>query len=641
MKWLRLTEESKRALGAYALTALLSIGITTSVLQLWRADLAYPFIYAGDAMPVLAWIKGVVDNGWIWHNDYLGMPTGSDMHDFPSPASFHFLIMKGIAQFTGNPAKILNLYFLLTFPATALCTLAVFRHFNLNYPAAVVGSLLFTFLPYHFVRGEVHVFLGGYYMIPLMVMVVLWVYLDSPFVKPEPDGIRRRWAFFSLRSLVSVAICFLTASSSIYYAVFGAFFLMIAGLAAVLSRRKLHPLGSAVALVGMLAVGTIINLAPGIKYRAEHGVNYEALARTGAGADTYGLRIAQLLLPVSGHRLHALAQLKAEYMALEFPLKNDFGSNLGVIGSLGFLGLLVVLMRRRMVRGAADTPVDQGAVPAGLVDCLSLLNIFAVMLATLGGFSSIVCAYFFRFIRCYDRMSIYIGFFCLFAVAVALHHLWTRYARARWAQGMFVALFIALVTLGVEDQTRPADVPHYERIRQQCEADKLFVRDLESSLPPYAMVFEAPYAIFPEATTNTGFDLLRPYLYSRTLRWSYGAMVGREADVWQRVLYRLSIEDRLEQLALLGFRGIYLHLPGYADNGAEIEAELTDYLGCEPKISPDHQVAFYDLQDYSENLKQTYTPHDWQEKRQWTLATFNIKAPPEVPPSATRRWKAK
>jgi len=89
---------------------------------------------------------------------------------------YHFLLIKLLSLFSSDYALIFNFYFLLTFPLTTISSLYVFRHFNISYLVAVLGSLLYSFLPYHFFRNQHHLVLAGYYIVPLMVMVLLWVF---------------------------------------------------------------------------------------------------------------------------------------------------------------------------------------------------------------------------------------------------------------------------------------------------------------------------------------------------------------------------------------------------------------------------------------------------------------------------------
>ena len=139
-------------------------------MKLWKASLAVPFGYlpGGDALCYSIIVKGLIDNGWYWQNHFLGMPTGLDLYDFPLSDGIHFLFIKFLSLFSTNYAVVLNLYFLLNFPLTALTSLFVFRRFGLSYGPSIVGSLLFTFLPYFFRRGEGHFFYALCYPIPLV-----------------------------------------------------------------------------------------------------------------------------------------------------------------------------------------------------------------------------------------------------------------------------------------------------------------------------------------------------------------------------------------------------------------------------------------------------------------------------------------
>ena len=148
----------RKACIAYSGTIILCLALLVLVMKLWKASLAVPFGYlpGGDALCYSIFVKGLIDNGWYWQNHFLGMPTGLDLYDFPLSDGIHFLFIKFLSLFSTNYAVVLNLYFLLNFPLTALTSLFVFRRFGLSYGPSIVGSLLFTFLPYFFRRGEGH-----------------------------------------------------------------------------------------------------------------------------------------------------------------------------------------------------------------------------------------------------------------------------------------------------------------------------------------------------------------------------------------------------------------------------------------------------------------------------------------------------
>ena len=164
-----------RRICEYAVAVVLCLVIVTCVMRLWRANPRTPFEYGGDALFHGMVIKGIIDNGWYLRNDFIGVPGGAELFYFPMADNLHFLLIKLFSLFSSDYALIFNFYFLLTFPLTTISSLYVFRHFNISYLVAVWGSLLYTFLPYHFFRNQHHLVLAGYYIVPLMVMVLLWV----------------------------------------------------------------------------------------------------------------------------------------------------------------------------------------------------------------------------------------------------------------------------------------------------------------------------------------------------------------------------------------------------------------------------------------------------------------------------------
>src|SRR5215510_6576191 len=91
-----------RTSGEYLLAALLCLLAVAWALKLWRADLRVPLSYAGDSLVYSAFIKGIVDNGWYFHNYLIGLPSGLHMYDFPLPDNFHFLMIKLLSLLTSD-----------------------------------------------------------------------------------------------------------------------------------------------------------------------------------------------------------------------------------------------------------------------------------------------------------------------------------------------------------------------------------------------------------------------------------------------------------------------------------------------------------------------------------------------------------
>ena len=589
-------------------------------MKLWRADPRTPFEYGGDALFHGMVIKGIIDNGWYLRNNFIGMPGGAEVFYFPMADNLHFLLIKLFSIFSRDYALIFNFYFLLTFPLTTISALYVFRHFNISYPVALLGSLLYTFLPYHFFRNEHHLVLAGYYIVPLMVMVVLWVCLgELPRTGTEDDGRGGSLNLRSKRFLASIVICLLVASGGLgYYAFFGCFFLLIAGVSAYIYRKDVPHLLASLILIAVVFGGLVLNLLPNMIYIRNQGES-QTVKRGIGEAESYGLKISQLLLPIDGHRILALARIKEEYNSAAPLVNENRNATLGVVGSVGFLTLLGWLLFWRPAVG--QMRADDG--PTTLLTHLSRLNIAGVLLATVGGFASLFALLISPQMRSYNRISIYLAFFSLFAVVLLLEEFFRRRARSDRARVIFVASLGFILLLGVLDQTGSGVyfVPHYAAFQAESASDADFVKRIEAAVPAGVMIFQLPYVEFPEngpVNLMTDYEHFRPYLHSQTLRWSYGAIKGRDNARWQKLTANLPTEQFLEAISVAGFSGVYLDRGGYEDHGTDIEAKLRNVLGIEPIVSRNCRMLFFDLGAYNSKLAAKYGG-DFESKRKLLL----------------------
>jgi phosphoglycerol transferase len=599
-----------KASAIYVLAALLTLGILSRVIRLGQADLTVPLLYQGDSLLTGMWIKSIIDHGWFLHNDAVGAPYGLDMQDYPVPDGFHFGMIKLLALVLPDASTIQNVYFLLTFPLTTLTSLFVFRRFQLAYPPALAGSLLYTFLYYHFARGLGHLFLAAYYLVPLMVLVALWVYRGEVLPLRDRAG-RRPFQCWNFPTLASLVICVLMSGGGIYYAFFGCFFLLVAGTAAWLRQKRFRTLCPALGLAGVTMVGILANFAPTFLYRLHHGINGIAIDRSTGEAERYGLKIAQLLLPHTGHPLPWAAKIKNDYNVggPAFVNENETAS-LGVIGSVGFLLLLGGLLFRRTLPGLP------------LFEPLSLFTGAGLLLGTMGGFGALVAVLGCKWLRGYNRISVYIAFFALFLVALLLDAWYRKRVHSRMTAVLYGGFLALLVSGGVFDQTIRYSHEIYAVFKQEFQSDADFVRSMETRLPAGAMVFQLPYMTFPETTPPkhmVDYDPFRAYFHSKTLKWSYGAMKGREGDEWQKGVAARPVDDMVRTLVCAGFRGLYIDRHGYDDRAAALENNLTRLLGAPPLVSRNQRLVFFDLTSFADQLRRQLTPREWEVKQDVAL----------------------
>lgn len=590
----------------YAAALFLCISILVCVAHLWDADFSVPLCFEGDALFYQTLIKGIVDNGWVLHNAYIGMPTGFDLHDLPMADNLHFGLIKLISYFAHDSAVTLNIFAFLTFPLITITTLFVFRYFNLSRTSSIVASLLYTYLPYHFLRLGGHTLLSAYYGVPLATLVILWAFSGEPIFFHYDEARRRtRLSLLNSKALFSVVICLLVASTGIYYAFFACFFLAIVVISHLLGRKKKHSTLSAVILIALIFSGVLINVLPNLWYQFTQGPNGQAAVRSPSDAEVYGLKIAQLVLPSDYHRVSVLRKFKNRYNA-NAPLWNEgTTATLGIVASLGFFILLARIFSSK--KQEPGTPLD-------LIGKLSTLNLSALLLATIGGFSSLFANLISPQIRGYNRISIYIAFFALLAFFWSYEAFFQKFKKTKISYLLFYSFLAFILAVGILDQT-PS--PHWVRnqppssyyygvtnrsFRESYRQEADLIHTVETAVPANAMIFQLPYVPCPEnppVNRMGDYDHLRAYLHSNSLRWSYGAIKGRMTDGWQKAIAAKPIEEFVTWLSLSGFSGIYIDRFGYPDMGADLEEKLSKLLNIKPVVSSDKRLVFFNMSEFN------------------------------------------
>ena len=608
-----LTRPLGRAWWPYPAVALLSVVTVVVVMQLWRADSRLPFAYHGEALYNGVLVKGILEQGWHLSNPALGAPAGLDLRDLPmSDNNLHFALIRPLRLVTSNYARAMNAYFLLTFPLTALAALYVFRRFSLAVWPAVCGSLLYAFLPFHFARGEHHLFLAAYFLVPLAVMVALWIMSGAVSLVDD----RERWTWRPCRPklIASVIICVLLGSGGVYYAFFACFFFLVAGVVVAPRRRRVRDLVLPMALVALTTAVLTAHYLPSILYLSRHGDTL-AVRRSPVDAETYGLRISQLLLPATGHPLGPVARFK-DAVNSELGTNESDTATLGFIGSLGFL----VLVGGLVLAPAAATRREEAVAYRTWRD-VSILNLSGVLLGTIGGFGSLMALLVSSKIRAYNRISIYIAFFSLFVVVMGADSLYRRHCQGGGRRMAFSVGLAVLLALGVADQTGHA-VPDYLKIAFDYGNDGDFMGRVEAAMPRGAMIFQLPVIAFPESPSvhrMHDYDHARGYLRSRHLRWSYGAMRGRDGEVWQRWIADKPPHELVETLAAAGFSGLYVNRQGYSESAVRLAAEIGSALAQSPVVSEHGRFLFFDLTAYRGHLRARHTAEAWEAKREAAL----------------------
>jgi phosphoglycerol transferase len=598
-----------------AIYLIITLGLTSG------ARLDVPFTYEGDGLEYNLLTKTVIETGWWLENPMTGAPGTLEMYDYAIGNNLDFLIMKIISLFSGNYAVVMNLYYILGFFLTALFSLYTFRELRISYPLSVAGSILFTFIFYHFYRIA-HFNLTAFYMVPLMVLVILWVCQGEPLFtgkkgKEFPVAITHKGYL--------AAIILLITSTHSYYGYFALLFLAVATLWSASRSYDMRTLVNGAITGILLALFMVLNKLPSILYGLQHGPSFVMSYRYPYESEIWGMKLIQLLLPAPGHRIPLLADIAQKYTENRPLVNENVSASLGIFGSIG----LVLLLGWIFLRGWP--PLQKKlAGQAGLMDHLSLLTISAILIGTIGGISAVI-AQVFPDIHSYNRISVYIGFFSILAVLVLLQIIFEQYRTRPLFCPVFLVLLLVVVTGGVFDQV-PAGYALTAGTDREQEflSQAAYFSQVEERMPDGASVFILPdIGGFPHSNPPgkiKGLDSLKPYLHTHSLKWSYPTMKGRFWDNWQVAVSASEPSDVLGHLFTTGFTGLLIDGYGYGDGGKETFASYQNLTGVTPLVSDDRRYAFYDLTGFMEEKKSGITPEQFAAEKQNYIQTMQTRS---------------
>lgn len=603
--------------GALALKAELLPALTAAVLatvigvwalQLWKANLRVPFVVgAGDDLFNLIGIKDVITHGWDLTNPSLGAPFGLKLYDFPalSGDSFYMAIIKVLGMFSDDPAVVTNVFYLLGFPLIAMTAFGVLRRLGISVGSAIVCAVLYAVLPFRLDNYETHLFLSSYFIVPICCCLILFMFTGSELFVLDPQRVRLR-AHLTVRTAAIGLLCLVIGSADNYFALFTVALMVPAAILAFFSTRRLRPLIGGLVAAALILGAVALNGLPTLIYHAQHGPNGIPSTRLPQESDTWGLSLARLVLPIEGSRIPWLAKLAHHYnstatIPASSPASESAFNNLGIVGTLGLLWIMLVLAvqcLRERKQDMADRRAVHAALAAGI----------AFLIGTVGGLATLFAYIVNPQLHAPNRIAIFIAFFALFGAALGLDRL-CKWARSRRG-GRIVTITVLLLVLsvGVLYQTSPSMVPNYRSEIEQYHLRSQFVSAIEAQLPANASIFQLPYVPFPQGQNPSGigeYENLYVYFVSKSLRWTGGAMEGRPTD-WVPKFLNRPLARVIEGVSAVGFNGIEVEPAGIPNSSATLGL-LQSTLGVAPLTGANGQLVFFNMETYNRRLREHYS----------------------------------
>lgn len=620
----RLAASWWRAASFYAALGLVSAAAAIRATGVNGRGWGIPLGYSGDALSGGAQFKNVLETGWYEWNPDLGAPWGQHYHDFPMADNLHLIVARLLGVFTDQWAVAFNVYYILTFPLAAMAAAWFIRLVGGSHWVAFAFGILYGFAPYHFQRAEDHLYLSAYYPVPLAAGLVYMVLSGRPIWGRR--GARAWWnpiEWATARTWWTLVVLAIMGTASSYYSVFTLFFFVFAAVGAALIGRTWRAAFASVWAMGGLIVVMLVNMAPDIIYTRSRPPNFVALTRIPSDTEVYALKFAQLVLPVQWSRIPKLYSLRFGYDN-DWPIYSE-APQLGMIAAAGFMFLMAVALfgvLRSRGRGVAS--------PFWAAQSrLAFLTLGGFLVGTVGGLSTLFTLLISDNIRAWNRISMFLSLFALAAAALVVDsagrwagdrvsarsgaRLGARGTRRVTAAAIAIVCVLA-VGIGLWDQVRPKQVDVLNTEAAQWHSDAEFVKQIQAVMPADAMIYQMPYMPFPEngpILALQDYQLLRPYLHSTDLRWSYGGIKGRPQADWAAEVSGMPADRMMVAVAAAGFDGIYIDRSGIApDQRAQLEADIARISGSPAMVSPDQAMVFFPLLNYRQRLEAAYSPQE-------------------------------
>ena len=545
-------------------------------LDLRSFSFSAPFHYGSDSLQYMMVFRTVLETGWYTHTDMLGAPFGATHYDAPVPDAFFLAIASAMRLFTDSPAVVFNVFLIGGFFATTWAFFAAARMLDVPRPLAAIGALAYTWLPFHFLRTG-HLFYTIYFVPPLVVAVA------AKLADERLDPLRA-WLTWP-----RVLLFIVTGTAGIYNAFFSIVVLCFAALAAAVAWRDKRRLAHGITAAAIVAVAALATLAPSVIYQARHGKPSDVSQRFAGESETYALKLVQLVVPNINHPIGWMRAPAGKYHSSGASITENYTASLALLGSAGFILSLVLLF------GRFESPITASG---RRLDLLSKSNALLFLFATVGGLGATFAVLVSPQLRAWNRLSLMIAAVSLLVLLIALSRWAERASNPSLAQRRVTVVTAVLAVVWLFDEAGwRMSQPAAARVEFRSDAD--FVAKAAALVPPGAMVYELPYVGYPEVKplhAEDYYGMGRPYIHPSSLKWSYGAMRGRESDKWLRELSTRPIDEQLDAAAKAGFAAVYVERRGYADHGAQVEARLRAQLGAPLVERADGETAFYLVQ---------------------------------------------
>ena len=540
-------------------------------------ELITPYSYAGDGMAYLWNVQRVIEGDWYFTNDRSGFPFGSNHLDYPTSDTGSYLVLKLLGLVFQTSIAALNLYYLLGFSLAAVSGYLVSRSIGITRNFSIVVALIYAFTSFHFGRVG-HSFFTWYFVAPL------FFYAGFRLISGKLIFTDAKIPFKT--KILNAAALLVLASFGIYYSLFGCMVIALCTIMAAALNRSWRHVNEGLLTLSFTVLGVLFNVLPSLIHLFQNGENREGINRFASESELYALKITQLLLPRGDHRLDSFFEFSSKYNNFFPNVTENISASMGAVASLGFLLLVAVTLISPFLHFKSTdlAPSNNAFSNQTRFQVLAVLSLGLVLMATMGGFSSLFAMLVSSSIRAWNRVSIFIAFVSVLAFVMAVDLLVQKYAKNVFLKIAGIALAFTILVLGILDQTvKPCHACMLSN-SELARNDKAFIQAIEKSVPKNSAIYQLPYMAYSDngSVNNLGsYDQARGHLHSEHLKWNFGSMRGRAGDWFYRKLALLPLSEQVTVVSAMGFAGIYIDKRGFINNSAENDKKCAKYTASQ------------------------------------------------------------
>lgn len=528
-------------------------------------DIRYPLsLVGGDETSYLSEVKMfLTDNTGLKTSD-LGGIYGTDR-----TATMSYYLDNDIRFFSyifvkifDNVGMAVNLTYMVSFALNAFVTYFVLISRKVNGYIASMGAFLFATQRYVFYRNVGHLMLTMIYTIPLGILLCLWICDDDEFLRFDKQFFKKK------RNLLAIVFSFLIVNSGIgYYMFFACLLLVVTGVGKTITKGTITGIVQAVKTIGLIAISLFVILIPYFYNRyVQGGIGIENIRSMG-DAELYNLKIFRMLFPMEELPLDNLNAKMQEYYSVAV-CQTETTEYLGLVGILGMIIMTICLIKKSEIgKKSSDIRIA------------SLMTIFILLYATIGGLGTAVFVFLFDMARCTNRMSVYICFLCILSICIVMDNCIKKISNVK-KKGFAIMCGICLFGLCVKAQW--IQDPYDNTAAKNVEVELTdFVGKVENVASDNALVLELPFQNYPSGPFRNNMApnaLLLPYLYSNDIRWSYGSFIGEKSYEINEETSQGSIAAIFLNAKKVGYEGILIDTYAFAEQELE---DVLDFMGSE------------------------------------------------------------